>query len=153
MGTVTLGVTTGSSSNTSSYAAVAFTPLAGDLLVVLVNATGTVATANGNGGSITDTQNLGWTKLVGSGYNTNADTYAAFVANNPAANSTETITWACTGDAATGALITAYRISGAGGFPGVRQVGFASGAAAATPTTVKDCEPLAMNALAVVTLI
>ena len=144
MATVTLGITTGSSSNTSSYAAAAFTPTVGVYLVVMVSATGTIATANGNGGTLTDTQNLGWLKLVGTGYNTNADTMSAFISLKPAAASTETITWDCTGDNASGCVITVFQVAGMENCY-VRQISSGIFAAAATPSVVMSSAILTGN--------
>ena len=100
MATVAHLNSTASSSNTTSYASTAFTPLANDLLVVFVTASGTVAA-----GTMTDSQSLGFTKITSALKNASADTIYLFIANALAAASSMTVTFDCTGDAATGADI------------------------------------------------
>jgi hypothetical protein len=104
-------VPTADSSNVTSYASPAFTPTVGDLLIGIVPATGTVLasptlTASANGITFT---------LVGSATkNTSADTLYVFVANQlaPAAPASMTLTFDCTGDAATGAIVCCALVSG-----------------------------------------
>lgn len=123
--------TTPSTSNTTSYASASFTPAAGDLLVVYVTASGTVAA-----GTMTDSQGLGFTKITSVLKNASADTVYMFVANNLAAATAMTVTFDCTGDAATGAIIQVARVSGMTktGASAVRQTQTtANGAAAGTP--------------------
>lgn len=105
--TVTHAVSTADNGNGTSYVSGAFTPVAGDLLVVFVTATGTVAT-----GTMTDSQGLGFTKVTSALKNTSADTIYFFVSNNTAAASSMTVTFNCTGDAATGATTQVARIAG-----------------------------------------
>lgn len=105
--TVTHRIATASTSNVTSYASGAFTPAAGDLLVAFVVASGTVAT-----GTMTDSQSLGFTKITSALKATSVDTVYAFVSNNLAANSSMTVTFDCTGDAATGAVIFVASVSG-----------------------------------------
>lgn len=103
---VTAGVSTASNANGSSYASGAFTPAAGDLLVVFVTATGTIAA-----GTMTDSQGLGFTKITTALKNTSADTLYLFISNNTAAASSMTVTFDCTGDNATGATIQVARVT------------------------------------------
>jgi hypothetical protein len=107
MAAVTLGVTTPSTSNTNSYTSGSFTPAASDLLVAFVIATDTVGV-----GTLTDTQTLGWTEITRALRGGSADTAYLFVANALAANSSMTVTFDCTGDNATGCIITVLRVSG-----------------------------------------
>lgn len=128
MAGVTLGVQTPSTSNVTSYASGSFTPAASDLLIAVVTATDTVAT-----GTMTDSQSLGFTKIAGQTYNSAADSIYVFRANALAAASSMTVTFDCTGDAATGATVCVFRIANADGVY-VRAVGTGSGAASTTPT-------------------
>lgn len=105
--TVTHRVATASTSNATSYASGSFTPAAGDLLVAFVVTSGTVAT-----GTMTDSQSLGFTKITSALKNASADTVYAFVSNSQAAASSMTVTFDCTGDAATGAIIFVVSVSG-----------------------------------------
>lgn len=106
MAACTHAVSTASTTNASSYASGSFTPAAGDLLVAFVTATGTVAA-----GSMTDSQNLGWSKVTTALKASSADTLYCFVANKFAAASSMTVTFDCTGDAATGAVIQVVRVA------------------------------------------
>lgn len=105
--TVTHRVATASTANATSYASGSFTPAAGDLLVAFVVASGTVAT-----GTMTDSQSLGFTKVTSALKASSADTVYAFVSNNTAAASSMTVTFDCTGDSATGAIIFVASVSG-----------------------------------------
>jgi len=100
-------ISTASTSNATSYASGAFTPAANDLLVAFVTASGTIAT-----GTMTDSQNLGFVKVTSALKNSSADTIYLFVAKNLANAKSMTVTFDCTGDAATGAIIQVVRISG-----------------------------------------
>jgi hypothetical protein len=131
MATVTLGIQTVSTSNTNSYASASFTPALNDLLVVIVNCSGSVHTAAP--GTVTDSQGLGFTKLISGGYNSGADSIWVFVANKLTANSAMTVTFDCTGDNATACVIGVFRISGGDGTY-VRQVAVGSGAASSAPS-------------------
>jgi hypothetical protein len=129
MATVTLGIQTTSTSNTNSYASGAFTPAANDFLVVIVHATGTVQ----NPATLTDSQSLGFTLISRATYNSAADSVYVFTANKRAAASSMTVTFDCTGDNATGAIIAVFRVAGSDGCY-IRQVGTNSGAGATTPS-------------------
>lgn len=106
MASVTHRVATASTSNVTSYASGSFTPGAGEVLVAFVYASGTAAT-----GTMTDSQGLGFTKVTGESRGTSADALYAFVSNAAAAASAMTVTFDCTGDAATGALIFVAGVS------------------------------------------
>lgn len=124
---VTLGVSTTSTVNTTTYASAAFTPAAGDGLIAFVYAGATV-----DPGSMTDTQSLGWERIAS--VNNAGDTLYCFRALNPAAASSMTVTFNCTGDGADGCCIYVARITGHdGGVPYVRQVATATGALSTTP--------------------
>jgi hypothetical protein len=107
MAACSVGVATPSTTDGTSFTTGSFTPAAGDLLIALVSATGTVAA-----GSMSDSQGLGWTKVDSGVYNTSADTYYVFIANALAAASSMTATFDCTGDSATGANVMIVRVSG-----------------------------------------
>ena len=110
MATVTHMVTTASSSDTTSYASGAFTPTLGDLLVVFVDALGTNAATPTLSGSTGLTFALITSRLHnGIGV---PDRVYMFVANATAAASSQTVTFDCTGDAATGAIIHVLAVSG-----------------------------------------
>lgn len=119
-------IATGSSSNGTSYVSGAFTPVASDYLLVFVHASDTTVD-----GTLTDSQGLGWDKLTGVTSNTN-NRFIAFKSQTSAAASSMTVTWDCTGDAATGAVIGVMRVSGTDG--NIRRTVSNSGAAAVTPS-------------------
>lgn len=108
MAACSLGVATGSTTDGTSYAAGAFTPALNDLLVGCVVATGTVAA-----GSMTSTGNTAaWTKITSATRSTGADTLYLFVQTALCTATSTTVTFDCTGDAATGAIIHVVRVSG-----------------------------------------
>ena len=108
MATVTHRVTTPSTSNTSSYASGSFTPASGDLLVVCVTATATVAS-----GTCSNSAGNTFTRITTALKNSSADTLYLFVANSLVTSATsQTCTFDCTGDAASGAIISVISISG-----------------------------------------
>jgi hypothetical protein len=101
---------TGTATSTAaaeSYVSNSFTPAAGDLLVVFVVSSNTVAT-----GTMTDSQGLGFTKIESAVYASSSHSVYAFISNATAAASSMTVTFNCTGDAGTGAAIAIARISG-----------------------------------------
>jgi len=132
MATVTLGVTTVSTSNATSYAAGAFTPSAGDVLIALISSSDTVHTSWTNGGSVTDDQGGVWDKIVSRSYSSSAHSMSAWLRRGKAAAASTIVTFDCTGDAASGAAITVFRIASAE--PIVRGYAHASGAASSTPS-------------------
>ncbi len=95
---------TASTANGTSYAMTAFTPSANSLLVVFVFASGTVASApTMTGGSLT------WTREA---ILSSANTLAIFWAKVGANPVSTTITFDCTGDAATGADMSVIQFTG-----------------------------------------
>lgn len=99
-------VSTASSANTTSYVSGSFTPPLNAELFAFVGASGTIAT-----GTMTDSQGLGFTKINSFIKNSSADTGYFFAANALAANTSMTVTFDCTGDAATGAIIQVFSVS------------------------------------------
>ncbi len=116
-----LATSTNSTSNTTSYAGTAGTPSSGDLLIACVIASGTVDV-----GTMTGTWT--WNKLTSFTKNSGADTMYIFWAYASAATST-TPTFGCAGDAATGACISVFRLTGLEGQtqPYIRQFKTATG--------------------------
>lgn len=104
---VTHGIMASSTAAATSYATGSFTPAAGDLLVAFVYGSATVAA-----GTMTDSQGLGFTKVTSAVKSGSGDTGYLFIANNLAAASSMTVTFDCTGDAASGAIIFVARVSG-----------------------------------------
>lgn len=134
MATVTLGINTPSTTNASSYASAAFTPAVGDLLVAFVHASGTTT----NPGTMTGTgAGLTFSWVTGAFNTAGANRHSLFVANQfVSAAASQTVTYACTGDAATGAIVHVMRIAGARlpGLGAFRQTATQNnGAAAGTP--------------------
>lgn len=108
MAAVTHGIQTASTLNVTSYAAGTFTPAASDLLVGMVAATDTVAA-----GTMTSTGNTAaWTKITTALFQSSAGTCYLFVQNALTTATATVVTFDCTGDAATGAIIAVARISG-----------------------------------------
>lgn len=140
----THAVTTPSSLNTNSYASGAFTPAASDLLVVMVMASDTVASA-----TLTDSQSLGFTPITSS--TRGANTVYLFAANALAAASSMTVTFDCTGDNATGCVIQVAQCSGMTltGASAVRQSHQLNAAGGTTPEIVFPSAPLSANPLIV----
>src|SRR4051812_27159152 len=109
MASCTLGVSTGSTSNLSSYVSGSFTPAARDLLVVATlssGVTGQVASLTASANGITFTQ-------VDVGTRASLDDMQLWVADQlvPASPSAMTLTYG-PGAAATGAFIAAARVAG-----------------------------------------
>lgn len=130
MAAIVHGVTLASTSNATSYTTGAFTPAANDLLVAVVTASGTV-----DAGSMSSTGNTGtWTKIRSDLYSTGSTMYL-FVKNALASAVSTTVTFSAPGDAATGAVIHVFRISGMTktGSTAVRQTAAIVNHAAANP--------------------
>lgn len=127
------------SSNTTSYVTGSFTPAANDLLVVFVYAT---AIASGNPVTLSNSAGLTFYEAVHDA----TDCYC-FVAQALAAASSQTVTFDCTGDAATGCLIEVARVSGmtATGVDAVRQTKTGTGSAGTTPALTFNTAPEAAN--------
>jgi len=141
--TTTHAISTASTSNATSYASGSFTPAAGDLLIATVTASGTIAA-----GTMTDTQALGFTRVATALKNTSADTIYVFVALHFAAASSMTVTFNCTGDSATGAVIQIVRVSGMSrrGIGAIRQFAVqANQAAGGTPAPAFTAAALTGN--------
>jgi hypothetical protein len=105
---VTHAITTKSTSDGTSYTSGSFTPAANDLIVVTVYASGT-AVANAPG-TMTDSQGLGFTRITSATGAPNS--VYAFIANGLSTASSMTVTFNATGDDATGAIITVWRVAG-----------------------------------------
>ncbi len=133
--TATFAISTTSTSNASSYATGSFSPASGDLLVVTVVATGTVAA-----GTVTDsTSEETFSKVTSTLKNSGADTIYLFVGNAKTSSTTSrTITFDCTGDAATGAVVTVTRVANMNsvGVGAVAQFAVETNQAAGTPAPV-----------------
>src|SRR5437868_3749265 len=103
----TLATTTGASTYTSN----SFTPALNDLLVAFVVVSDSVL----GGPTMTDTQSLGFSlvaPLLQPFFGTSAHRMYAFISNGLAANSSMTVTFNCTGDAATGCIMFVASVSG-----------------------------------------
>lgn len=114
MATIANRITGGtvSTADVTSYASASFTPVAGELLVVVVHANRTVAASP----TVTASANsLTFTKLSTTATkNTSLDTSYVFVADQavPSSPAAMTVTFDCTGDAATGTIICVAGIAG-----------------------------------------
>lgn len=97
-----------SSADASSYASNAFTPAAGDLLVVWVSASAHV----GDTGTLVGSASLTFTKFLTALYNSSNSTLYGYVADQLATAVSQTVTFDCSADAATGCIILVERISG-----------------------------------------
>jgi hypothetical protein len=102
---------TGSTANTTTYATTSFTPVANELLAVIVHATASVATdttLTASANSMTFTQ-VGTLVHALSGHIS-----VVFVSNQlvPSSPTAMTVTFTCTSDAATGAFIEVDGVSG-----------------------------------------
>lgn len=143
MASVTHRNSTASTANASSYASGSFTPAAGELLGVFVTTSATIA-----GGTMIDSQGLGFSLVCKALKATSLDTLYFFVANKLAAASSMTVTFECTGDAATSANIQVWGISSMTrtGYDAVRQFKVTNnGAAAGTPAATFDASCLTGN--------
>lgn len=120
----TSAVNTASSTDTTSYASGSFTPAANDLLLAWVHASDTVAA-----GTMSDSQALGWTLQTSRAVAATNGTIYLFVAQALAANSSMTVTFDCTGDGATGAVVSVVRVAGGNTLSPIRQLSTADGTA------------------------
>lgn len=125
MTAVVNGLATGSSSNTTSYTSASFTPAASDYLLVFVHASDTTVA-----GTLSDSQGLSWSNLASIPSNS-TNVLNVFISTTTAANTAMTVTWDCSADASTGAIISVVRVSGSDG--NVRQITYGSDVAAVTP--------------------
>lgn len=133
-----LAAATASTSNTNSYAGNAGTPSSGDLLICFVSAQTTVAA-----GAMTGQWT--WNLLTSFTKNSGADTIYVFWARTTGTTST-TPTFDCTGDNATGCIISCIRVTGqeGGGAPYLRQMKTATGSTA-NPAVAMDTAILTGN--------
>lgn len=110
MATVTNAVTTASTANVTTYASGAFTPTAGDLLLVFATVSGTAAA-----GSMTASANgITFTKVTDAALGGGAHMLYCFVANQLVGASpvSMAVTMDVTGDAGTGCVIGVTKIAG-----------------------------------------
>lgn len=136
MAAVVLGVTTPSTSNVEAYASGAFTPALDDLLVLFIAVTGT-----GVQGTVSDSQGGTWN------IRTWQDEIRYWIRNEPAPNTSMTVTATFTGDAGTGCDLTVLRVPGMSLFGSAagRQLKSAINQAAATPALTFDAAVLTDN--------
>jgi len=130
MATASFIAATQSGTGGTSYASAAFTPTAGSLLVVFVKGNATRAAgslASSVGGKT-------FTEITNRNYGT-ADRVYAYVADQTSDASSQTVTFDCTGDTATGAQIAIYEITGLSkvGTTAILQSAVNNGASGATP--------------------
>lgn len=135
MATCTAAVSTADSNNVTSYAAGSFTPALSDLLVIIVATSASIEPTAA--GAYTDDRGGTYHKANFSLRSGNGSSNYIFVRNQLVASAVAHIgTFTCTGDAATGAVTFAYRVSGMtrAGSSAVRQTAIQSNqAAAGTP--------------------
>jgi len=136
MATVTdSGAVTASTLNQATYASASFAPASGDLLVVLVTASTTV-----DAGDITVSANgvTSMTRVDRSTSSTSSHSQYIFVANQlTTGTASMTVTFDCTGDDATGAIVMVARVAGMTktGATAIKQsVKLDNGAGSTTPT-------------------
>lgn len=142
MAACSLAVKSQSTTDGTSFATGAWTPAANDLLLAFVVASGTVAT-----GSFSTSAGTTFTKVTSALKNTSADTIYCFIANALSSASSQTATFDCTGDSATGACITVIAISGMTrtGASAIKQSKVISNHASATPAITFDTSALTGN--------
>ena len=143
MATTSLAQSLNSTTDGTSYSASAFTPAAGDLLLAFVNASDTTAA-----GSFTTSAGLTFTLVTTAVYVSSGYKCYLFVADDFAANTSQTATFDCTGDAATGAIILVYAIAGMAkkGSAAILQTKIVSNAITTTPTITLDAAINTANA-------
>ena len=95
--------------NATSYQTTSFSPLANDLLVTFIQASGTVAAADK---LLSSGQALTFTKITSSLHNASANTLYAYVANQLASTVAMNLTFTCTDDAATGSNMVTAGVAG-----------------------------------------
>jgi hypothetical protein len=144
MPTITHAVSTGSTSNASSYTSGSFTPAAGDMLVVFVTASGTTAR-----GTMTDSQGTAYANPVNVLYNSSANQVYLFVSQTSVAGTSTTVTFSLSSGSATGAIILVERVSGilTTSAAAIRQTATTANAAASTtPSATFSSSVLSANA-------
>lgn len=135
-----LAAATASTTNTASYAGTAGTPVAGDLLICFVMASGNTS------GTMSGTWT--WRLLTSFTKNTGADTIYIFWAYAATATST-TPTFASGSGNATGCIISCVRVTGGEGVqqPYLRQISPPTTSAIANPSVVFNAAPLTGNGI------
>lgn len=127
-----------STSNTNSYPMTAFTPTANSLLVVLVATTGTALTnPTMSGGGLTWVLE-GQSVIGGNGYYI----FTAQVGGSPASTNP---TFSCTGDNATGAILTCLQFTGHEASDPVVQVKMPTAATTSTNANITFAAALGLN--------
>jgi hypothetical protein len=128
----------------TSYTGPTFTPAVGDLLVVTVVASDTVAA-----GSLSSSEGYTFDKITSAVYASGANTIYLFVATGlVTAAVSQSVTFDCTGDAATGRFIAVHRVTGMvrAGAAAVRQTAKVENqAAAGTPEVTFSTAALTTN--------
>jgi hypothetical protein len=107
MATISHRVITASTTDGTSFTTSSFTPSADRLLVVFVVASDTVAV-----GACSDSVDGAMTLVGSTTKNSGADTIYCFVGAALTASTARTITFTCTGDAASGAVIEVAEVAG-----------------------------------------
>ncbi|MEQ9607023.1 MAG: hypothetical protein RLN99_05085 [Kiloniellaceae bacterium] len=143
MAEISSAVTTASTSNATAYVSDPFTPAAGDLLVVFVEAAVTVDA----GGLASSVAGKTFSKIGDARFQPNNNTLYAFIADQFASAEEQTVEFSCAGDSANGCVILGVRIAGMSnsGMAAIRQFAAISEQEAATTPAV----PLAAGCLAV----
>lgn len=143
MATVRHLVTTPSTTNGTSYASGSFTPDANELLVALVSAVNTIRTDT----TMTDSQSLTFARVDTKFRAASLSIMVPFVANALAANSSMTVTFDCTGDAAGGTVITVLGVTGMtkDGLDAILQYAAQENQAAGTPAPAFSSSALTGN--------
>lgn len=135
MATIVAVAGTASTTGGQTLASAAFTPSAGDLLVVFLFASGsvTVPTMSSSIAGVT------FSSITSALARTSADTLTLFIANNFTTSASQTVTSGNMGAGCTGAIIMILQVTGMlrTGKDGIRQTAIQSNqAAAGTPTPV-----------------
>jgi hypothetical protein len=135
MATYVHRVATTSTTDGTTYTSASFTPTIEDHLIVFVYASDTTAT-----GTCTSSQGTTFSLVRRDGA---THSLYVFIANELELGLSQTITFDCTGDAATGAIIAAGSIQGGfyTGLQSIRQSQSATFASGATPSVTLDAGP------------
>jgi PhoD-like phosphatase len=144
--TVTHGITTNVTTNASSYVSNAFTPAVNDLLVAFVFATGTTDV----NATLTNSRGTTFTKVGQFAVGGGADLLYCFIANSLVVNAvSQTCTFACPADAATGHVSFIARVAGMQrvGLDAARQFSGQANQAAGTPAPAFPAAALTGNAV------
>lgn len=132
-----------SSTNTTSYTTPSFTPTAGALVVALVFVSGSVLA----GATLSDSLGGSFAKKTNANGGMSGDMAYIFAGAAGATASSQTITFDCTGDAATGCIIEVFEITGMSRFgtDAVRQSKFTTSQANDSITLAFDASCLTGN--------